>query len=159
MKTPIILAVLLSTLGSAAPRALSVCETTRVGEQFEGKSVRISGTWRKAFPGSETFDELTDDKCPGVQIQVVAAVGSLPHAPPSSYKLDPTSVRRAQNVATKALVDGHDLSVTIVGVLYAQKREDYVPAQPLSNKVTIVPHHKWYPFILLIESIPEIREN
>jgi hypothetical protein len=62
-------------------------------------------------------------------------------------------------VAEKALDDGRDLFATIVGIWYVQKKEDYVPARPLNKDVMIPPHHQWYPFVLLIEAVPEIKER
>lgn len=153
------LAALLTRPAIGAPaHALSVCETVR-GKDLDGKIVRIKGVWQESFAGAGVFDELIDGKCPEVIIHVVASNGSLPHPPPQEYRLDVVSVRQAQHVAERALADGRDLSVTIVGVLYVQKREDYVPARPLSKDVMVPPHHKWYPFILLIQSIPNVQER
>ena len=105
------------------------------------------------------FDQLVDTKCPGVEIHVVSTAASLPHPPPVGYKLDVKSARIAQRVAEKALANGRDLSATILGVLYVQKKEDYIPARPLNDDVTLPPHHKWYPFVLLLEAIPDIKER
>lgn len=159
MKTVVTVATILAGLASAAPAALSVCEVARAGEQLDGKTVRIRGVLREAFPGAKLFDELADEGCPEITIHVVTTDVSLPHPPPPGYKLDMRSAEHAQRVAEKALASGHHLSATILGVLYAQKPEDYVAAKPLNKKVTIPPHHKWYPFVLLIEAVPEIKEQ
>ena len=50
-------------------------------------------------------------------------------------------------------------SATIVGVLYVQRKEDYIPERPLNRDVMIPPHHKWYPLILLVESVVDIKEH
>jgi hypothetical protein len=155
----IIAVVVIASLAAAPERALSVCEAARVSDQLDGKMVRISGVLRKAHPALDLFDELVGTKCPGVEIHVVATVGSLPVPPPAGYKLDEKSTRMAQRVAEKALADGRDLSATIVGVLYVQKKQDYVPARPLNKDVMVPPHHKWYPLVLLIESVPHIQER
>ncbi len=155
----IVLGTLLGSLAYAADPPLSVCELARVGEQFDGKTIRIKGVWRKAFAESKIFEELVDDRCSNVEIHVVATDASLPHPPPPGYKLDLRSTRKADRIAQRALATGRDLSATIVGVLYAQKKDDYVPAKPLSTKLTIPPHHKWYPFVLLIQAVPEVKER
>ncbi len=150
-------------LGSVAlaesPRALSVCEAAKTGDHLDGETVRIKGVWRQAFPQLGLFDELTDSACAGVEIRVVANAESAGHIPPADYKLDAKSTRIAQRIARKALADRRDLSATMVGVLYVQKKEDYIPARPLNKAATVSPHHKWYPMVLLIESVPEVKER
>jgi len=153
------LAVIFGSLALATPPTMSVCETARVAGQVDGKTVRIKGVWRQAFSGDGIFDELVDDKCPEVVIHVVATESSLPTPPPAGYTVDVASARHAKRVAEKALADGRNLSATIVGVLYVQKKEDYVPARPLNREVTIPAPHKWYPLTLLIESVPDLKER
>lgn len=151
--------MLLASRALAAPGSLSVCQAVQARDQLDGKIVRIRGVWREAFPDSGLFDELIDGRCPGAEILVVTTVASLPHPPPAGYRIDMKSAIRAQRVAEKALVDGRDLSATIIGVLYLQKKEDYVPARPLSVGVAVPPHHKWYPLVLLVESVPDVKER
>ena len=57
------------------------------------------------------------------------------------------------------LVDHRNVSATIIGVLYVQKKEDYVPARSSTNGVTVPPPHKWYPLVLLVEAVPKINER
>ena len=153
-----VLAAILVSSGAAVPRVLSVCEAARVGEGLDGKTVRIMGDWR-SHSGSGLFDELLDNSCPGVEIHVVFTPSSLPHPPPAEYKLDVKSARNARRVAEKAVADGRDVSAMIVGLLYVQKERDYVQARPSGKGVTIPPHHKWYPLVLLVEAVPEIKER
>ena len=159
MTTATALAVLLASLASGSQVSLSVCEAARIGERLDGKTVRIKGVWREAFSGEGLFDELVDDECPEIAIRVVATDVSVGRPAPPGYKLDHRSIRRAQRVAEKALADGRNLSATIEGVLYVQKKEDYVPTRPLNNDVIIAPHHKWYPLVLLIQAVPDVRER
>ena len=145
----VVSAVIFASSALGAPRTISVCEANRAGDQLDGTTVRITGVLRQAHPALQLFDELVDANCPEVEIHVVANIGSFPVAPPAGYKLDRRSARIAQRVAEKALADGRDLSVTIVGVRHVQTKNDS----------TIPPHHKWYPLLLLIESVPEIKER
>lgn len=155
----ILIAVLFATLAPAASPDLSVCDAVRLGDKLEGKTVRIKGVWR-SLTGTGLFDELIDNSCPGIEIHVVFTVASLPHPPPpTGYKLNVKSARNAERVAEKALADGRDVSATILGVVYAQRREDYVPARQLENGVIIPPHHKWCPLVLLVRAVPEIKER
>ena len=153
------LAAFIGVLASAAPPDLSVCQAVQVADQFNGHTVRISGVWRRSFPKSQFFDELADSKCPDVQIRVTTTSAALAQPPPPNYKLDLKSAQQAQGVAEKALKDGTDLDAIIVGILYVQKEKDYVAERPLDKNVTIPPHHKWYPLILLVESVPFVREH
>ena len=146
-------------LASAAPSTISVCQAAHVADQLNGKTVRISGIWQRSFPKSQLFDELVDAKCPDVQIRVVTTSASLAQPPPANYKLDLKSAQHARDLAEKTLTDGRDLDVIIVGILYVQKEEDYVAAKPLNKDVTIPPHHKWYPLVLLVQSVPYIKEH
>lgn len=157
--TLVALGTLLAGLAYAVPPELSVCEVASAGGKLDGKMVRVSGVWRKAFPAATIFEELVDDRCPETEIHVVATDASLPYAPPSGYKPDLASIRKADRIARKALADKKDLRVTMVGVLYVQKKDDYVPGKPLSKDLTVPPHHKWYPLVLLIRAIPDVKER
>ena len=126
---------------------------------MNGKTVSVKGVWRQAFPTADIFDELVDDTCPEVVIRVVATAFSSASPPPAGHRLNMASARHAQRIAEKALADHRNLFATIVGVLYVQKKDDFVPARPLNQEVTIPPPHKWYPLVLLIESIPEVKER
>jgi hypothetical protein len=106
------------------------------------------------------FDELVDKACPEIEIHTVFTPTSLPHPPPpSKYKLDVRSAQNAQRVTEKALADGRVVSATIAGVLYLEKKEDYVPSHSLENGAIVPPPHKWYPLVLLIEAVRDIRER
>ncbi len=159
MIVAIVLALLFTTLAHAGPPTLSVCEAARVGEKLDGKTVQIVGVWRSRS-GVGLFDELVDDTCPGIEIHTVFTPSSLPHPPPPRrYKLDVRSAREAQHVTEKALADGRGVSATIAGLLYVARKEDYVPARPLGSGVAVPPPHKWYPLVLLVEAVPQIRER
>lgn len=154
------MATLLASSAFAAEPSLSVCDVARMGERLDGKVIRITGVWRVNYPGEDQFEKIVDDHCPEIEIRVVATEASLPHPPPpKGYKLDRSSALRAERVARKALDNGHDLFATIVGFLYMQREEDYVPARPLRNGVIVPPRHKWYPFVLLIQTIPKVKER
>ena len=153
------LLLLFGSLATSSSRTLTVCQAARFGTQLDGKTVLVKGVWLEAFPGAGLFEELVDDKCPEIRVHVVSTPASLPYPPPIGYKQDAKSTEHAQRVAEKALNDGRDLVATIVGIWYVQKKEDYVPARPLNKDVTIPPHHKCYPFVLLIQAVPEIKER
>ena len=156
----LILGALWAADAPAASPDLSVCDAVRRGDELDGKTVRIKGVWREASSGAGLFDELVDESCPGIEIHVVvSAEGFSSHPPPRGYKLDVKTARNAQHVAEKALADGRDLSATILGVVYEQKREHYIPARQLENGVILPPHHKWYPLVLLVKAVPEIKER
>lgn len=159
MKIAIGLALLLGSAASGASATISVCGAARAGDELDGRTVRIRGTWREAFPGARLFDELVDPEWPGVEFHVVSSPVSLPYPPPTDYKLDAGSMRRAERVLERAVAGGGNVSATMVGVLYVTKKEDYVPARPLNSSVTIPPHHKWYPLVLLIRSISRLHEQ
>ena len=159
-KVAVLLTTLLASIACASTRTITVCEADRISQKLDGRTARIRGVWRRSFPKAEILDELVDERCPTVEIHVVTSEASLPHPrAPQGYKLDKRSAGRAQRVAEKAIADGRELSVTIVGVLYVQKKEDYVPARPLNKDVMIPPHHKWSRLVLLIQAIPEVNER
>lgn len=159
MIVAIMLALFFTTRTPAAPRAMSVCEVARIGGKLDGKAVRIMGVWRSRS-GVGLFDELVDNTCPGIEIHVVFTPVSLPHPPPpTGYKLDVRSAGKARRLTEKALADGREVSATIAGLLYVEKKEDYVPARSSENGVIAPPLHKWYPLVLLLEAVPEIRER
>jgi hypothetical protein len=129
------------------------------GEKLDGQTIRVAGLWRSST-GVGLFDELVDNKCSELgAIHVVFTGNGLQRPPPKGYTLDVRSARHAQSVTDKALADGRDVSATIKGVLYVQKRQDYVPAHRLPDGRTIPPPHKWYPLVMLVEAIPEITER
>lgn len=154
-----ILTILFSAFVAAVPSTMSVCAALRTGAKLDGKTVRVAGVWRTSS-GTGLFDELVDDTCPELGIIHVVFTGDgLQYPPPQNYKLDVGSAKRAQRIAAKALANHRDVAATIEGVLYVQRKEDYVPARPLTSGVMIPPAHKWYPLVLLVEAVPEIRER
>jgi hypothetical protein len=152
-------AVMLSIPSTAQARTFSTCELARAGVQLNKKRVKIEGIWREPFPHAEIFEELVDPMCPDIQIRVVFAPAAVGQAPPADYVLDSKSAQRAQLVAEKALLNNRDLEVTISGILFVQSKDEYVGVRPLNKDVSIAPPHKWYPFVLLVESIPTVRER
>jgi hypothetical protein len=162
MKIAVGLGLLCAILAAAPPDTISVCEAARYGDQLDGRIVRVRGVWRQAFPQLaifDIFDEIVDAECPEIEVQVVSNGTSLPRPPPGDYKVDLRSVRKARRVAEKASANGRNVFATIVGVMYVVKKEDYVTARPLGTGIIIPPHHKWYPLVLLVESVPRIQEQ
>jgi hypothetical protein len=141
----------LSECWAAPPKqVLTVCDVVRSGERLNGNIIRVAGILRDAYSQSEDpyFDVLVDDNCKGVEIHVVSADSAfLANAPPD-YRPDMRSVRRAERVVKKAATDGRELSATVEGVLYVQEKDD-----------SPRPRHKWYPFIIVIQAVRDVKEH
>lgn len=153
----LLLAMFFALPAPGVPATISVCQVGSAGEKLNGTTVQVTGIWR-SLSGSGLFDELVDDSCPGSEIHVVFSVGSLPSPPPPTYRINTKSVGHAERLTQKALADRRRVFATIVGIIYVQRETDYVPSHPLGNGTTVPPRHKWYPFTLLIQSVPTVRE-
>jgi hypothetical protein len=140
-----------------AQTSYSVCDVARLGRDLDRKTITVRGVWRPAAPESRIFDELADSQCHRIEVLVVTYNRSLPSPPPPGFKLDSGSVRRALRIAEKTFANKREVSATIVGFLYAQEEQANSGYRTLPNGVIVPPHHQWYPLILLIQSIRDVK--
>jgi hypothetical protein len=147
---------LLSTAGltstiliAANPRAVSLCDLPQLGNQLEGRIIRISGVLRNTDArDNPSFDELTEE-CRGrlVRIQIVSPDSHFLDNPPAGYKPDTGSVRRAEPVFQKAAAEGRSVYATVEGVFYPASTQPPGPVR-----------HRQYPAYIVIQAFRNVKE-
>ena len=145
--TLIVLAALPVGFAEKPAQILTVCDVAHSGDQLDGKVVQVKGMLRSRT-ANPYFDELVDENCKDVQVHVVSADASFLANAPAAFKPDLRSIRRAAQVADKAAADGRELYGTVVGLMYVQKKDGSTPTR-----------HKWYPFIIVVQAIRDVKER
>ncbi|MGJ5817136.1 hypothetical protein [Paludibaculum fermentans] len=137
-------------------KVVTVCQLLAAAEELDGRIVSVRGILKTSSDeaGAPYFDQLTGGACAGRAVadrtlQVVSPDAHFLAKPPSGYKPDEGSFRRAGRLLDKMLAAGQPVGgfdATVEGIFYRGRSQPRLPVR-----------HRQYPGYVVIQAIRNVK--